>query len=160
MNILSIITGLFLLFSVPSGSDRIRVVDYNSLEPILELRNDTTYVVNFWATWCIPCVKELPAFERLNNEYSGRKVKVLLVSLDFPTQVGSRLIPFIEENKIESEVILLDDPNSNVWIGKVDTEWTGSIPATVIFNRDFYGFYERTFEYDDLEEIVKNNLIN
>jgi thiol-disulfide isomerase/thioredoxin len=44
---------------------------------------DTIYVVNFWATWCKPCVEELPIFDSLNLEVKGQAIKVLLVNLDF-----------------------------------------------------------------------------
>lgn len=112
-------------------------------------------LLNFWATWCAPCVKEIPAFEELNAKYSSNKVKVLLVSLDFPNQVESRVLPFMDRMNIQSQVILLDDPYSNRWIGKVSEEWSGAIPATVIYSSGFRGFYEREFTFEELEEIIK-----
>ena len=42
------------------------------------------YLIDFWATWCKPCIKELPAFEELNARYQDKGLKVVLVSLDFP----------------------------------------------------------------------------
>lgn len=72
-------------------------LDYNELTPLLEQKGDMVYVVNFWATWCAPCVKELPYFEALNQQ---QDVEVLLVSLDFPKHKASRLIPFLIENDI------------------------------------------------------------
>ncbi|MFO7999347.1 MAG: TlpA disulfide reductase family protein [Bacteroidales bacterium] len=129
--------------------------DFNEFEPWLYKETDSVYVINFWATWCAPCVKEIPAFEELNARYSSDKVKVLLVSLDFPNQVESRVLPFMDRLNIQSQVILLDDPYSNRWIGKVSEEWSGAIPATVIYSSGFRGFYEREFTFEELEEIVK-----
>ena len=57
----------------------------------MDLSNNTTYVVNFWATWCSPCIKELPHFEYVNEKYSSKNVKVFLVSLDFPSEIESKL---------------------------------------------------------------------
>ena len=76
------------------SSPKVPIVDYNGLDPLLHKDNDTTYVVNFWATWCKPCVAELPYFEQLTETYKGQKVKVLLVSLDFSKQIESKLLTF------------------------------------------------------------------
>ncbi|MFT5167540.1 MAG: thiol-disulfide isomerase/thioredoxin, partial [Saprospiraceae bacterium] len=65
--------------------------NFEALVPLFEKQNDTTYVINFWATWCKPCVAELPYFEELHNRYKGKKVKVLLISLDFPNQIEKKL---------------------------------------------------------------------
>lgn len=134
----------------------IPVHDFKSFEPLLYLNNDTTYVVNFWATWCKPCVAELPYFEKLQEEYKDKKVKVLLVSLDFSTQIEKKLVPFMEKRKLKSEVIVLDDPDANGWIDKVNPKWSGAIPATVIYQGKKRGFFEQSFEnYEDLVAVMK-----
>ena len=68
--------------------------NFEELAFIFQQQNDTTYVINFWSTWCAPCVKELPYFEQVNQKYTNRKVKVILVSLDFPKQLETKLKPF------------------------------------------------------------------
>ena len=130
--------------------------DFDEFSKLLKKNNDTTYVINFWATWCKPCIKELPAFEKLNDEYSSKKVKVILASLDFPKQLNSHLIPFIEKYQIRSEVVFLNDPDANSWIPKVDTTWTGAIPATIIYNSKNRKFYERTFSFDELTQEINS----
>jgi thiol-disulfide isomerase/thioredoxin len=135
-----------------------RVLSFDDFEPHLHFSNDTTYLVNFWASWCTPCVEELPAFERIGSEYGHRKLKVLLVSLDFPNQIESRLLPFVEKNNIRSEVLVLNDPDANKWIDRVDPEWSGSIPATLIYNRDRRLFHEGTYTYDELKTIIETKL--
>lgn len=145
--------------SIPDGNNKtIPIVDFNEIRPLLNKNNDTTYVINFWATWCSPCVKEIPHFEEINKKYSNQRLKVLLISLDFPTQYETRLIPFIKNRNILSEVILLDDPDSNSWINEVSTEWSGAIPATVIYNKSKRRFYEKVFTMEELEEEVKKFL--
>lgn len=130
--------------------------DFSGFEYFLKQKNDTTYVVNFWATWCVPCVEELPHFEKLNEKYKEDKVKVILVSLDMFKQVESKLLPFIKEKQLKSEVIYLRDPDQNTWLPKVDSTWSGAIPATVIYNKDERKFYERSFTYEELEKEVSN----
>jgi len=135
----------------------VKSYDYKAFEPFLKRQNDTTYVVNFWATWCQPCIKELPYFEKLNADYKNRKVKVILVSLDMKKQVESNLIPFIKRKNLQSEVILLNDPDANSWISKVDSNWSGAIPATVIYNNNNRSkFYEQSFTFEQLEKEIKS----
>jgi thiol-disulfide isomerase/thioredoxin len=147
-----------LLFSFTNPSN-IRILNFNQFEPNLHLSNDTTYVINFWATWCPPCRKELPAFEKLNKAYHNKPVKVVLVSLDFPNQIKSSLIPFIEKNKLKSEVLLLNDPDANAWIDKVNKSWSGSIPATLVYNKDKRIFNEGSLTYTKLDSIVNQIMI-
>lgn len=134
----------------------IPVYDFEHLQPLLNKEDDKIRVINFWATWCKPCIAEIPYFEKLNENYRDENVEVVLVSLDFPDQVESRLIPFIKNNKLESEVVYLDDPHSNIWIPKVSESWSGAIPATLIYGNGKREFYEGSFTYEELEaEILK-----
>ncbi|MCL7763018.1 TlpA family protein disulfide reductase [Polaribacter sp. Z014] len=131
---------------------------YNELKPLLEKDDGKTYVINFWATWCAPCVKELPAFEKLNQEYAAKNVEVILVSLDFPKQVDKRLIPFINKNNLQSKVVLLNDVNEDVWIKAIDSTWSGALPATLIYNAKGRKFYEQSFDYEKLETELQSIL--
>jgi len=149
---------IFWLLSSFSSQHQLRVLSFDDFEPHLHFKNDTTYVINFWATWCAPCVEEIPAFEKINREYSGKKLRLILVSLDMPEQIESRLIPFLEKHDVSVEVLVLDDPDSNSWIDKVDPSWTGGIPATLVYNNKFRSFYERSFTYDELKQIVKQKI--
>lgn len=139
-------------------ADGVSVKSFNfaSFEPYLKQQDNTTYIINFWATWCTPCIKELPYFEKINADYKDRNVKVVLVSMDLPRQAESRLIPFIKKKGLASEVILLDDPDANAWIEKVDPSWSGAIPATLIYNKTTRKFYERSFTYEELETELKH----
>lgn len=132
--------------------------DFEEFEKLLQKNNDSTYVINFWATWCKPCIKELPYFEKINTEYADDKVKVILVSLDFPDLLEKQVIPFIESRGIQSQVLLLDDGDANSWIPKVDESWSGAIPATVIYNSAERKFFEKEFTYEELEKEIKSIL--
>ena len=132
--------------------------DFSGLENLLKKQNDTTYIVNFWATWCKPCVEELPNFEKLNADYKDKKVKVVLVSIDFPKMVESNLLTFIKNHNLKSKVVHLNDPDANSWINKVDPTWSGAIPATVIYKKDKRTFYEKSFTFEELETEVKKVL--
>ena len=107
-------------------------------------------MINFWATWCAPCVKELPYFEKVNKEFKNKNVEVILLSLDFPSQIETKLIPYLKRNKINSKVILLNDSKMNTWVPRVSEKWDGGIPATLIVNALNYNFYPKPFKKEDL----------
>ena len=134
-----------------SSITTVKTYNFNQLKPLLERKDNKTYVVNFWATWCAPCVKELPYFEKIKKEYVNKSVEVLLVSLDFPKQVQRALIPFLNKRNIKSDVILLDDVNEDFWIKAIDENWSGALPATIIYNKEGRKFYEQSFDYETLE---------
>jgi hypothetical protein len=85
-------------------------------------------------------------------------VEVLLVSLDFPKQKEKKLIPFINRRKIQSKVVLLDDVNEDYWIKEINDQWSGAIPATLIYNANSRKFYEQSFDYTTLENELKTFL--
>tara|TARA_R110001583_G_scaffold84472_1_gene222127 strand:- start:6397 stop:6912 length:516 start_codon:yes stop_codon:yes gene_type:complete len=135
---------------VDKPTANITVASFKEFEQVLNNVDDKTYVINFWATWCAPCVKELPYFEEITNNYHSDKVEVILVSLDFPDKIESKLLPFINKKKLKSKVIILDAPNENEWIPKIDESWSGSIPATIIYNKNKRTFYGHSFTRDEL----------
>ena len=148
---------IFLFFSTIISAQKPVVFDsYSALEKSILSDKNTTYIVNFWATWCAPCVKELPYFEKLNSE--NKTVKVVLVSLDFKDQFEKRLIPFLKKKAIKSEVVLLTDKEYNNWLPQVDKEWSGSIPATLIIKNGKKVFVEKEFaSYEELRDYVDKN---
>lgn len=118
---------------------------FEAIAPLFEQEDETTYVINFWATWCKPCVEELPYFEELNKKYADKNVKVILVSLDFKKQLTKKLLPFIQERQLKSEVLVLTDTKQNAWIDQVDEEWSGAIPITIVYNANERQFFEGQF---------------
>lgn len=150
---------LLLLFIIPlmGFNQSIEVIKFDELEAKYSNDSDTVYLVNYWATWCKPCVDELPDFIKLDKELKGKAFKMILVSLDFPKQIESRVIPFIQENKIEAEVVVLDD-DANVWINKVNKNWDGDIPVTQVIQKHNKEFYNSTLNYNELKEIIHPKL--
>lgn len=153
-----ILFAVMFLFSVQIQAQKIAVYDnYTALEKAVLSDANTTYVVNFWATWCAPCVKELPHFEQLNSE--NKNVKVVLVSLDFKNQYEAKLLPFLKNREIKSEVVLLTDKDYNTWLPAVDKDWSGSIPATLIIKNGKKVFVEKMFSsYEELNQYVNSNI--
>ena len=147
----------FSFYNSVNAQDLIAFKTFDELNTYIKENNSKPLVVNFWATWCAPCVKELPYFEKLNQE--NPNVKVILVSLDFEKQVESKLIPFLKKKKIISTSIYLADKDYNSWLPKIDKNWSGSIPATVIFNQDKKIFVEQDFSnYEELNTFVNQSI--
>lgn len=117
--------------------------------------NDTTYVVNFWATWCSPCVKEIGYFEELHRWSDGKEISVILISLDFPDRARDKLLPFLEEKSITAPVFVMTDLDYNNWIDKVDPSWSGALPATLIFKKNQRVFLEQELTKEELYQYVK-----
>lgn len=145
---------VFLFLSCVSKQDKLEVYDFQGVEQFLHSNDSKTYVVNFWATWCAPCIKELPYFEQIQDEYKD-EIEVILISLDFPSQYETKLKPFLKEKQLKSKVIVLDDVDMNSWIPKVDSKWDGAIPVTLIYNKKKRQFYPQSFTYDQLITEVK-----
>jgi AhpC/TSA family. len=110
------------------------VVKHEDLLQVLSQQNDTLNVVNFWATWCVPCVKELPHFVATLQEMKDKPVKLILVSLDTHSSLESAVIPFLKKKNFVARHYLLDDNGRmNEWIPKIDSGWDGAIPATALY---------------------------
>lgn len=127
------------------------------LEALLELidKPGSIRVINFWATWCAPCIKELPLFEQLNNESDD--VEVYLVSMDLDLDPDPlKVYRFMERRKILSTVLLLDEKDPNSWIDQIDSSWSGALPATLVVNPTTGRriFVEKQLHNGDIQEII------
>ena len=138
----------------PAAGDMIKdVTEATFMQDVVDASQTAPVIVDFWATWCKPCVAELPYFEELNNKHDN--IQVILVSLDFEQNIEKQVIPFLEKRKIQSQVDILLDQKANVWIDKVDPSWSGAIPATLIIKGSDKKFYEQSFHsLQELESIV------
>lgn len=142
--------------TIASGTLSIPVYDFEGLQPLLNKKDETIYVINFWATWCAPCLKELPYLEQVQSDYRDRGVQVILVSLDMPRMWETHLLPFVMERNLKSMVVVLDDPKQNTWIPLVHESWTGAIPATLIYDKEKREFYEGPVTYESLNKALSN----
>lgn len=123
-------------------------------------KNDSTYVVNFWSTWCGPCVEEIPYLQSICTKYADKKVKLLLVSLDNRKIYGSSLQNFIKQKKITAQVVWLNETDADVYCPRIDSAWSGAIPASIIVNNKagYKKFYETQFTKKQFEAAIKKAL--
>ncbi|TCC90546.1 TlpA family protein disulfide reductase [Pedobacter frigiditerrae] len=147
---------LLLVSTFSFANAQVKLLTLSELDKRVAKGKDTTYVINFWATWCAPCVAELPNFERLKKEYYKTPVKVILVSMDFKSKLKSDVIPFVKKHRLKSEVYVVDEKDQQAFIEKVDKNWSGAIPATLIAARTRRLFFEKEFANNELEDLVKS----
>ncbi|WP_221409654.1 TlpA family protein disulfide reductase [Pseudochryseolinea flava] len=148
---------IILLASLASAQTTI--VKFDHLEKLLADRTrDKIQIVNFWATWCAPCVKELPIFEQYQQANAGN-AHVILISLDYADKVD-KVNAFVKKKNLKCEVLLLDETDGNSWIDKVEPSWGGAIPATIIINPKTgrRKFVEKELKEGDLELLVNELL--
>lgn len=140
------------------AQDLITFRNFEELNTYIQKNNEKPLVINFWATWCAPCVIELPYFEELHQK--NQNIKIVTVSLDFDKQVESKLKPFLKKKNYSFVATYMADKNFNNWISKVDENWSGSIPATWIINGNKGIFVEQEFaSYEELNQFVNESLI-
>lgn len=144
---------LLFLVGVPVLAQKAEVIKFEKLDAIINQESEKVTVINFWATWCGPCVKELPYFKEVAAQ--NPDVNVYLVSLDFVEKLD-RVNTFIEKKELQSQVLLLDEMDYNSWIDKVDESWSGAIPATLLINSvtGERKFVEKELEEGELEKLI------
>ena len=160
MKALLIIVLLLLSSVLTTFSEGIRKISKAELVGILNNPTDKLHVVNFWATWCGPCVKELPDFQKTVNETDGSKVEFLFISLDFPSDAEMKLVPFLKKNNYTFKVCLMTETDYNSWIDEVDPSWQGNIPATLFFNRarKIHHFVAESIDRPQLIKTIQSHL--
>jgi thiol-disulfide isomerase/thioredoxin len=130
-------------------------MSYTELEKKIASTTDKTLVINFWATWCRPCVEELPDFEKVNEEYADENVAVWLINLDFNSAVETSVKPFMDKRNIKSYVIHITDTDPNDWAEKVDKDWGGNIPITLIYKAGKkVAFHPSQLTYTELVNLI------
>lgn len=146
-----------LFFPLLFTGTKVTVVNLQQLQSYAANNHtDTLYVVNFWATWCDPCVKELPAFLEESKKYSGQKVKMIFVSMNAARELG-KVQNFVDSHNLGPLVLLLNAGNPNDWIDKIDSSWSGTIPATAMYKsgKKVY-FREGEFTSESLDKIIQS----
>ncbi len=151
---------IILLVSVNASAQDIPVYKADDLMKRLNSNSDTCYVVNFWATWCGPCIAELPQFDIVAKKFQGKPVKILLVSLDFEEDYAKKIPRFVKKKGLQHEVVWLNETNANEFIPKIENKWQGSIPATLIFYKKnkYRKFFEGVVEANHITPLVSKQI--
>lgn len=158
MRILLIVLLASLSF-LEGRSQTVKKVKIGEIEDLI--RNaDYPLVVSFWATWCRPCIHEIPYLQETVEKYSDRNVELVLVSLDFKESFPSVIESFVRKNGYKASFFWLNETNADQFCPKIDPKWDGSIPATLFVNNKtgYRKFYDRQLTPLQVEAEIKNQV--
>ena len=131
------------------------VENFEEIENIFKKDNDTTYVINFWATTCPPCLVELPHFETSSKNHKDEKYKTYLINIDDIKRLEKNVKPFLNKLNIENDVFALIDEDMSSWTAAVNEEWYGALPYTVIYKGENKKYFFGAFKNElDLEKEI------
>jgi thiol-disulfide isomerase/thioredoxin len=138
------VIGIFCLMPVAGGAapaqknsamPDLKMVDGPALKKALASQRGKVVVVNFWATWCAPCVEEFPDLVKLHNSFKSRGLVVVGVSVDDP-EAQSKVISFLSKQKATFPAYLRKPGDMDAFINAVHPEWNGAIPLTLVYDRN------------------------
>lgn len=149
-----------LLITCVSYSQQIKKVKINDVLQMMDT-SSCPLVVNFWASWCKPCIHEIPWFEKNVEALKEKGVKLILVSLDLPQDYPKYLTAFAHKEGYSSEIVWLDESNADIFCKKIDPSWDGNIPVTMMINhkKNYRHFFAQQLPEARLK-LELQNLIN
>lgn len=136
-------------------SQRVGSVKITELEKIIA-ESKTPLIINFWATWCKPCVEELAYLEKEVEEHTKDSVQLLLISLDFKEAFPQSISAFAEKRNIKGQIFWLNETNADYFCPKIDAKWSGAIPATLFINNKtgYRNFVEAQISREKLKQEI------
>lgn len=147
---------IYFLACTNLTKEQVEIIKIEGLQSLINEKDHQLHIINFWATWCKPCVKELPQFIDLAKSHP--EISISLVSLDFRQDLETKVYPFLDKKNIDLRVLLIDELDYNLWIDMVDPSWSGAIPATLIIEpgTGHRIFLEKEFENNELVEVIES----
>lgn len=117
-------------------------------------------IINFWATFCKPCIAELPHFQALADKYKNKGLKLVVVSLDLKETYPAKIAAAAKNLKLTSPVVFLNETDADAFCPAVDSSWSGVIPATLFINnaKGYRRFFEEELSKEGLEAEIKKML--
>lgn len=142
----------FLVCMAPVFSQEIGKIKVTRLDSLV--KNSTgPLIINFWATYCKPCIEEMPYFQSLSKKHG---VELLLVSLDMYDFYPDKIKKFVQRMNVTAPVIWLDESDADYFCPVVDSAWSGAIPASLFVNNStgYRRFIEDELTEQELEKII------
>ena len=151
----SILVFCCLVIGAACSAQQIKKVKIDELQKIIA-ETKKPLIVNFWATWCIPCIEELPYFLEEYNSHKKDSLQLLLVSMDFKEEFPGTVVKFAKKRKITAPILWLDETNADFFCPKIDSSWGGAIPASVFINpkTGYRRFYEEQMSHEQLKKEI------
>lgn len=147
---------IFFCIAISSKAQTITKWKLNDLQSYLKNVSQPT-VINFWATFCKPCVKEIPYFQKVVKKYKAEGVQFILVSLDLKEAYPGKIKLFAAQRKFTAPLYYLDETNADLFCPVVDRAWSGAIPASLFINnkKNYHKFFEEELSKEKFETELK-----
>lgn len=123
---------------------------------------DHPVIINVWATWCAPCVEELPWFDKMLRQYQDSNIELILVSLDFADRYEKAIDGFLQKHPLNATLFWLDETNADYFCPMLHSNWTGNIPVTLFINNKtgYRKFFDDQVKEEELETTIQEMLQN
>jgi thiol-disulfide isomerase/thioredoxin len=151
-----IILCLFVTINTAQHNVAVEKIDKSSLQELIDNREDKVLLLNIWATWCPPCIKEIPDLIRISNNYKSI-VDVVGISIDFSEDLDKKVLPFLEKNNVSYINYINGFRKDEDLINFFIKNWSGALPASFIYNRngDLLHFIEGKKDYDYFRKMIE-----
>jgi thiol-disulfide isomerase/thioredoxin len=146
---------IFLLTATNIYTQEIKSVKITEIEKIIA-ESKTALIINFWASWCKPCIEEIPYFQEEVEKYSKDSLQFILVSLDFKEDFPDEILSVAKKRKFTAPLFWLDETNADYFCPRVDPQWSGGLPATLFINNKtgYRKFFEEKVSKGKLKEEI------
>lgn len=152
---------LLFAFSLKVFSQEVKpLAKIKDVEQLKESAKGKVLLLNFWATWCKPCVHEFPDLIKLYNTYKNKDFEILFISVDVPEDVNLKVVPFLKDQKVDFTTYYSNFDKPEELINFIDKNWEGAIPSTYIYDKEgnLTSHILGSESYDDFEKEIKKNL--
>ncbi|MGN6294097.1 MAG: TlpA disulfide reductase family protein [Chitinophagaceae bacterium] len=147
---------LLLTVSGFAMGQKVAKVKVTELEKMIT-ESRTPLIISFWATYCKPCIAEMPHFEKLGAKYKEKGLTIVFVSLDMEDDYPAKVDSFVAKRKLQSRVVWLNETDADYFCPKIDTKWSGAMPATLFVNNT--KSYRRLLEEELTEEELEKEIM-
>ncbi len=121
---------------VLAGEPAVVAASPAELRATLDARQGKVVLVNFWATWCRPCLKELPDLLAIERDYGPRGFELLAVSLDEPEDTGTIVTPFVTKWFPSLRTLVRSTPDMDAMVSVLDPAWNEVLPTSYVVDRN------------------------
>jgi len=156
-NMKTLLFVVFLFFSAIATAQQVKSVKVTDLENTIK-ESKTPLIVNFWATFCVPCLEEIPYFQEITGQYKAKNVSLVFVSLDMKEAYPVKVNEMAKRLKLIYPVVWLNETNADYFCPKIDTSWTGGMPSSLFVNNatGYHKFFEEPLSKEQLQKEIES----
>ena len=150
----------FLFLAAGIKAQQVKSIKITDLQKTIK-ESKSPLIVNFWATFCVPCIQEIPYFQEMTEKYKAQGVSLLLVSLDLKEAYPSKIISTAGKLKFTAPIVWLNETNADYFCPKIDTSWTGGMPSSLFVNNatGYHKFFEDQLSKEKLDKEIQAMLL-